>query len=548
MYKGILSLICAILITQTLVAGPKREIRAAWLTTNYGLDWPSRPVRNEADRIRQQKELCSLLDMAQQMNLNVILFQVRLRGDVIYPSALEPWNSILTGKAGQSPGYDPLAYAVQACHERGLQCHAWLVCMPLGSERQVKSHGNASVVAKHPNWCKKMDGEWYFDPGHPEVAGYLASLAGEITRNYDIDGIHLDYIRYPDKAGRFADNDTFRKYGKPGQNLEQYRRENINRTVYTIYDEVKRSKPWVKVSSSPLGKYNKLRHYSAYGWSGMERVHQDAQEWIRQGKQDFIAPMMYYNNEHFYPFLYNWIQNSRDRFVVSGLGAYRMEPAEGNWSADELLKQITWGRNFGVSGQAYYRLGNLKNDPRMFCSKLMAEFYTDPALFPALTYLDSIAPLPPTLSIQDNGKGAELCWLPVADAKEYVVYASPHTPVDINDAGNIVKAGIRTTHFRIVNPRPLYYAVTALDAFHNESEPDEIYSGETVHIPDWNDFRKLDNPRHPFVQVTICDLYGHKIYDLKGPCPIKQPILDKGIYRATGYKENEQCNKMLVIQ
>ena len=132
----------------------KYEIRGVWLTTNWGLDWPKKIIKTKEDIKRQQEELCYLLDQVQKMNMNVVFFQTRLRGDVLYFSRYEPWSSVLTGISGKNPGYDPLRFVIEECHRRGLQCHAWLVCMPLGTSRQIKNQGKSSVVSKYPDMCK----------------------------------------------------------------------------------------------------------------------------------------------------------------------------------------------------------------------------------------------------------------------------------------------------------------------------------------------------------------------------------------------------------
>ena len=147
--KSIKILFCCVFVMTMpeISAQNKHEIRAVWVTTNWGLDWPTSPANNQQNIRNQQKELLDILDSIQSLNMNTVLFQVRLRGDVIYPSAYEPWNYIMSGKSGRSPGYDPLAFAIEACHERGLECHAWIVCIPLGSDSQVRAHGKNSVVA-----------------------------------------------------------------------------------------------------------------------------------------------------------------------------------------------------------------------------------------------------------------------------------------------------------------------------------------------------------------------------------------------------------------
>ena len=125
-----------------LASSPKYEMRAVWLTTNWGLDWPSRPMHTPVDARRQQQELVEILDRLQALGINTVFFQARIRGEVFYPSQYEPWAAVLSG--GRNPGYDPLALIVDECHKRAMECHAWLVTFPVGSNRQVKRQGSRS--------------------------------------------------------------------------------------------------------------------------------------------------------------------------------------------------------------------------------------------------------------------------------------------------------------------------------------------------------------------------------------------------------------------
>ena len=141
------------------VESPKHEIRAVWLTTIYGLDWPKKPATTEAGRKAQQQELCSMLDKLADANFNTVFLQVRLRGDVIYRSAIEPASKTFSGKYGTMPGYDPLAFAIEECHKRGMECHAWFVTFPVGTDKAVKEQGKLSVVKRKPKLCKRHNGE-----------------------------------------------------------------------------------------------------------------------------------------------------------------------------------------------------------------------------------------------------------------------------------------------------------------------------------------------------------------------------------------------------
>ncbi|WP_462340802.1 glycoside hydrolase family 10 protein, partial [Paraprevotella clara] len=135
------------------LSSPKRETRAVWLTTFSSLDWPKNKATSPVGIKAQQDELCRILDRLKEVNINTVLLQTRVRGSVIYPSAIEPWDGCLTGTPGRAPGYDPLAFAVRECHKRGMELHAWLVAIPCFKVSAATRMGNRSVLKTHPKLC-----------------------------------------------------------------------------------------------------------------------------------------------------------------------------------------------------------------------------------------------------------------------------------------------------------------------------------------------------------------------------------------------------------
>ncbi len=466
----------------------KHEIRATWLTTLGGMDWPRQKATNATSIDKQKKELCNLLDKLKEANFNTILLQTRLRGDVIYPSSYETFSECLAGRTGQNPGYDPLAFAVDECHKRGMEIHAWIVTIPIGNNRQVKLLGRNSVVSRHRKMCRQHDGSWYLDPGNPETKDYLAGMVREIVEKYDVDGIHLDYIRYPEKAESFPDRDTYRRYGK-GRNIKDWRRDNITEIVRRIYGEVKRSKPWVKVSSSPVGKYMDTERFSSKGWNAYNIVYQDAQGWLKEGIQDILFPMMYFNGNNFYPFALDWKENKGSRWVVPGLGIYFLSPSEKNWPLDEISRQIYFTRKYGLDGQAYFRTQFLLNDTKQLFSELKENVYNYKSLIPPMVWADSIPPTSPVIgSVKSKKDSFIMEWTPSTDNTglpvRYVLYGSNSFPVDINKASNIIESYIdgNSYLYRPVNPwnSKVYFAVTAIDRYGNESLP--LHLNEKISI------------------------------------------------------------------
>lgn len=463
----------------------KYEIRASWITTLGGLDWPIRKATSKSGIELQKKELCDILDKLKAANFNTVLLQTRVRGDVIYPSAIETFTESLAGKEGRSPGYDPLQFAIDECHKRGLELHAWIVAIPIGNNRQVKLLGKSSVVKKQPSICIQYKDTWYLDPGNPKTDDYLAGIVNEVTSRYDIDGIHFDYIRYPEKTKGFPDQSSYKKFGKK-QELSQWRRNNMTRIVHRLYDEVKRLKPWVKVSSSPIGKYNDTGRYSSSGWNAYKEVYQDAQLWLKDGIHDALFPMMYFQGNHFYPFALDWQENKAGRWIVPGLGIYFLHPKEQNWKLDEIARQIYFLRNIKADGEAYFRNRFILDNTKGLLDELKEHFYAAPAVVPPMTWEDSVppsAPSVPQLTILD--RGVKISWKASTDNTPkggiyYRIYASNKYPVDTNIAENIIEIRIAGTEytFRPTSPwqEKIYWAITAVDRCGNESEAVQLVS------------------------------------------------------------------------
>lgn len=307
------------------------------------------------------------------------------------------------------------------------------------------------------------------------------SLVKEVVERYDVDGVHFDYLRYPERAFRFPDSYDYRKYGN-GRSLDQWRRDNITEILRYIYKGVKQLKPWVKVSTCPVGKYRDTSRYSSKGWNAFHVVYQDVQGWLGEGIQDQIYPMMYFRGNAFYPFALDWQEQSNGRHVVPGLGVYFLHPSEGDWSLDEIQRQINFIRNHHLAGEAHYRVKFVTDNTQNLYDILQNDFYAYPALQPPMTWADSIAPSAPSeLKAEQISEGyTRLRWKASTDndkqnAPTYVVYASDELPVDTQNPANIVATGIRETEYIYAPILPWttrrHFVVTAIDRYGNESEP-----------------------------------------------------------------------------
>lgn len=523
-----------IIFISNISASPKYEIRAAWITTIGGLDWPKTKATSGYGIKQQKEELCRHLDMLKRANFNTVLFQTRLRGDVIYPSIYETFAESLTGRTGGNPGYDPLKFAIEECHKRGMELHAWMVCIPAGNDRQVKLLGNKSVVKKKPLMCIHFKRAWYLDPGNPETSGYLSAMAKEIVMNYDVDGIHLDYIRYPENGENFPDAKTFKKYGK-GKSLAQWRRDNITEIVRKIHNEVKNIKPWVKISSSPVGKYNDTRRYSSKGWNAYNAVYQDAKLWLESGIHDAVFPMMYFRDNQFYPFALDWQENKHGRWVVPGLGVYFLEHKAKEWDIDEIMRQIHFIRNNRLDGQAFFRNEFLMKNTCGLTDSLTHKFYSSPAAVPPMTWQDSIPPSPPCNgNISYTADGIVLKWEKPDSCKRgeisYRIYASTIYPVDTDNANNIICLKNSCSDFKYTSSDcdNLFWAVTSIDRYGNESCPLEL------NTPDSNELLVCVNKLPEFIEgssIIINDITGIELFRTQSKPEEIIKKLKEGIYK-----------------
>lgn len=441
---------------------PKHEVRAVWLTTIGGLDWPHSYSQSDYSAKKQREELCRILDDLRKANINTVLLQTRVRATTIFPSAMEPWDGCLSGTPGRSPGYDALRFAIDECHRRGMELHAWVVAIPVGKWNAI---GCQRLRKRYPKMIRRIGSEGYMNPEKAETADYLARFCGEIVSNYDVDGIHLDYIRYPEAW--------------PMKVSKEQGRANITRIVRRIHDKVKALKPWVKMSCSPIGKHDDLPLHWSHGWNARSRVCQDAQAWLRDGLMDELFPMMYFRGDQFYPFAIDWKENSHGRIVSIGLGIYMMSPAEKDWDADVIKREMYVSRQYGM-GHTFFRSKFFTDNTKGIYDFTINEMNPYPALVPPMTWESAEKPTAPAvIDVKRTAVGDQLSWSGACDLSGspymlYNVYRSDAWPIDISDPANLISARqMESNLFVPTNDcgKEWNYAVTAMDRYGNESNP-----------------------------------------------------------------------------
>jgi uncharacterized lipoprotein YddW (UPF0748 family) len=450
------------------IASPKREVRAVWITTTAGLDWP-----HTLDKAEQQSSLKKMVIDLRAANFNTIFFQVRARGDAYYKSIYEPWAENLTGTLGKDPGWDPLAFLLQEAHQRGMEVHAWFNTYKVKGPNGLKPSTPSQPAVAFPHSVKEYDGEGWFDPGMPEVRPYLLRVALDLVKNYNIDGINFDFMRYPGRS--FPDDETYRQYGG-AQSRDDWRRENINRFVGEFYSSATALKPMLKVGAAPLGVYQDVRNGNPVG--SFYSFYQDSYGWLRRGQMDYLSPQVYWNirpsngEPLFAQVVRQWGQLTAGRQIYVGMAAYKPEIYR------ELSAYIDTSRASHLAGQAYFRYENITR------TYGFAGRYRLPANIPPMAWKDSLPPnAPKNLVVTELSPNIyHLEWTAprrAADgdkAQYFNIYRSVSSDIKFEDPSSIVTITTSDSTFFIDTVRTpgsltYYYAVTAFDKGNNESAP-----------------------------------------------------------------------------
>ncbi|HXT12086.1 MAG TPA: family 10 glycosylhydrolase [Candidatus Angelobacter sp.] len=401
----------------------EREFRGVWIATVANIDWPSKPGLPTA---QQKAELISLLNRAAQAKLNAVIFQVRPACDAMYPSAIEPWSEYLTGAMGKPPEpfYDPLQFAIEEAHKRGLELHAWFNPYRALHKSHTGRIAPNHISKTHPELVRSYGEYLWLDPGERAVQDYSLRVIMDVVKRYDIDGVQFDDYFYPDPSTGgnrdFPDAASWKKYGAGGKlNRGDWRRENVNTFISRVYTSIKAAKPWVKFGISPFGIWRPGDPPGITGSDAYNKFYADSRKWLVAGWVDYFSPQLYWRiapKEQSFPALLNWWsqQNPRHRHLWPGL-AVSSAISQG-WSPNEIPDQLRLIRkNPGANGYIFYNASSLfTNSPRgdQLRHTLETEFNHQPALVPASPWLGSGAPAKPNFSITDSAKGVLLHWSP----------------------------------------------------------------------------------------------------------------------------------------
>lgn len=432
-----------------LAEQPKHEFRATWLTTAWGNDWPKTKVTNDATRKQQQDSLIAIFDRLQAGNMNAVCFQVRGRSDAFYQSSYEPWAAELAGARGKDPGYDPLAFAIEEAHKRGLELHAWV------NPFRVTSSGTLSSS----DMVKKNAGQWIIqynngsftgeiiDPGYPEAREYVLKVLMEIISNYDIDGIVMDDYIYP--YGGTTTEDAASKalhksanvvdVNQDGDTDDDWRRSNVDVFLKELYNRIQAKKPWVRFGMGTFGIWTtQSKVAQAYGISlpsgisGLDDYDVQAcnpVEWVKNGYVDYINPQLYWpttsTGQNYNKLCQWWAKDVCEHFsnqLTNGkkVHFFSSQSISANPTLTEIQAQIDVNRNNLSSGY----IGSVFFDTDAYLTMdkdLMSSRFSKHALTPPMEWKSKTALSAPTnLTIS----GTTLTWQH-ATAERFTVYVYP---------------------------------------------------------------------------------------------------------------------------
>lgn len=353
--------------TQLTEVSQTEEMRAVWVPVM------SLQMNGEGEAAFQKK-FDEIISTSLEKGMNTLIVHVRPFGDSFYPSEYFPWSHALSGTQGVDPGYDPLAYMVEAAHKAGLAIHAWVnpLRIQASSTPSILSQDNPYTLWKgdseKKDWTVKTDSGIYYNPAIPEVRSYIADGVAEIVEKYPVDGVQFDDYFYPTQDESFDETayqtycEQAKKDGYSALSLSQWRKANINALVSLVYQKIKEVNPKTVFGISPQGN---LSNNDALG--------ADVASWCSaKGYLDYICPQMYVNFENdalpFTETIETWknlITEDSIAFYV-GLAVYKAgsDVDGGTWekSGDILSRQVMAGREIDCDGFMFYSYDYLDTD------------------------------------------------------------------------------------------------------------------------------------------------------------------------------------------
>jgi uncharacterized lipoprotein YddW (UPF0748 family) len=483
--RSLFASIILILTSPLLIAQihPKTEMRAAWIATVANIDWPTTSNLTVEE---QKMEMVQLLDRIKEYNLNTVVFQIRPSADAFYSSTIEPWAQWLNGVQGKAPEpfYDPLEFVIAECRKRGLDVHAWL--NPYRAVTDTSNYVSPGHISKlHPEWFLTYGKTVYFDPGLPETRDYVAGVVADVVRRYDIDAIHMDDYFYPYRIAKvdFPDDSSFCNYPRrfaPDQ-LDDWRRDNVNLIIKQLSDSIKAIKPWVEFGISPFGVWRNIANdtlgsLTKAGQTNYDDLFADILLWQMNGWIDYITPQIYWHigfKVADYKILSEWwSHNSFGCNLYIGQAPYRIARNANakEWrTSREIIKEIKLNRTYpNVDGSMFFSAKVLLKNPLRFEQKLKKDLYRYNSLPPSNSRVTPVIPMPPgNRRMTERNDSIFLTWDKKNCTKKFVIYKLKHgKQADLTNPENIFQVTSDTSiifpETSVTDLKKYYFVITSV--------------------------------------------------------------------------------------
>lgn len=497
---------------------PKREFRSIWMAA-MGIDWPYKEqIGNER---LAKAAFIEYIENFKRHNIQNICLQIRPLADALYRSSLEPWAESVTGTRGKDPGWDPLQFAIEECHKRGMELYAWI------NPFRIDNQGRVYTTPYDLEWREKgwelKSGSWtIFNIAVPDARQHCLDVMREVYTNYDIDGMLFDDYFYPGDhlttASTAGDYSMYLEYKKkqeadkkPVMSIADWRRDNVNRFVEEIYQMIQRDRPDMRFGIGPAGtagksaaKHGVTAPSCGYDWQ-YDDIFADPLAWLHDGTIDFIAPQIYWartESPAFFTPLAEWwsyVAQHFGRHNYISMASYKVDKAafggnnEKGWS--EIVAQIEIGRSNAkdnAPGQIYFSATQFDGPVLTGLGDWVeTHAYQRPSLTPVITWKDHYVYQAPAGVNYADGK---LSWTATKGERDnsiirYSIYAIPRAKaledaLDPNGDGisgeYLVDVSYDTQYTIPADKQADYwYAVCVLDGYGYESKPGTaLYTGE----------------------------------------------------------------------
>lgn len=481
-----------VLLIQTKIfsqQSPKREMRAAWISTVENIDWPSKPGLSDKE---MKNEMIAILDNLRSYNLNTVIFQIRPTADAYYKSTKEPASHWITGTQGVAPGFDPLQMMIDEAGKRGMNVHVWLNPYRVQKDTVRDVLSKKHLYFKRPDLFLTYGKTRYFNPGLQETRDFVASVVGEIVRKYDIQAVHMDDYFYPYKieGQEFPDEKAFAKEPRQFKDKDDWRRDNVDLIIKQIRDTIIANKPEVEFGISPFGVWRNIAKDSegsktAAGATNYDDLYANILKWQKENWIDYVTPQLYwhigFDRANFEVLAKWWAEHKYGANVYVGHGDYKISTSakEPEWrSPDQIVRQIEMIRKMPqIDGSMHFTASTFLKKGDTLRQPLLQKEYKYIALTPEANRITRLKPEPPTNTvIAKKGNNAILTWKAAFNDKKYVIYRFPKGKItDFSNPQNIYYV---TTALKLEVPNAdlenYVYALTALSQTQTESSPIEF--------------------------------------------------------------------------